>query len=101
MLDLKPIRTEADYQLALSEIDRLFDAPLGTPECDHLDILATLVEAYEMKHDPIPLPTPDEALLFRLASRRSVVAAFIDRLKRQGMDEADYHTKSEMLTPTS
>ena len=98
MLDLKPIRTEADYQLALSEIERLFDAPLGTPECDRLDILATLVEAYEMKHDPIPLPTPDEALLFRLECRRSVVAAFIDGLKRQGVDEAVIRVALEEVT---
>ena len=88
MLDLKPIRTEVDYEWALLEIERLFDAPLGTPECDRLDILATLVEAYEVEHDPIPLPTADEALLWQLESRRSAMGLFIDGLKRQGVDEA-------------
>jgi HTH-type transcriptional regulator/antitoxin HigA len=56
MLDLKPIETETEYDRALLEIERLFDAPLGTPEGDRLEILATLVEAYEAKIDPIELP---------------------------------------------
>ena len=47
MKDLKPIRTEADYEAALAEIERLWGAPAGAPEGDRLDILATLVDAYE------------------------------------------------------
>lgn len=49
MLNLKPIKTEADYEQALLEIESLFDAPLGTPEGDKLEILVTLVEVYEEK----------------------------------------------------
>ncbi|BAZ16062.1 hypothetical protein NIES4071_79370 [Calothrix sp. NIES-4071] len=46
MIELRPIKTEADYRAALCEIEALFDAQPNTPECDRLDILATLVEAY-------------------------------------------------------
>ena len=53
MKDLKPIRTEADYEAALAEIERLWGAPAGAPEGDRLDILATLVDAYENEHYPM------------------------------------------------
>lgn len=65
-MDIKPIKTEMDYDNALSEIDRLFDAELDTPEGDRLDILVTLVEAYEAKHWPIGAPDPIEAIKFRM-----------------------------------
>ncbi len=55
-MDIKPIRSEADYQAALKEIEKLIDSQPGTPEGDRMDILATLVEAYEAKHFPIPEP---------------------------------------------
>ena len=48
-MDIKPIKTEQDYQSALAEIDRLFDVEPGTPAGDHLDVLVTLVEAYEFQ----------------------------------------------------
>jgi HTH-type transcriptional regulator / antitoxin HigA len=54
-MELRPITTEADYQNALAEIEALFDAAPNTAEFDRLDILATLVEAYEKKHCPIDL----------------------------------------------
>jgi hypothetical protein len=57
-MELRPIKTETDYQKALAEIEALFDAAPNTAECDRLDILATLVEAYEKKHYPIDLPDP-------------------------------------------
>ena len=69
MIELKPIRTEADYQTALAEIEQLFEAVPGTPEGDRLEILTTLVEAYEQKHYPIPLPDPIEAIFYYLESR--------------------------------
>ena len=53
---LKPIRSEADYQAALAEIERLWGAKLGTPEGDRLDVLATLIDAYEAEHDPMDPP---------------------------------------------
>jgi HTH-type transcriptional regulator / antitoxin HigA len=68
-MDIRPIRTDDDYRAALNEIDQLFDALPNTPEGDRLDILATLVEAYEAQHFPIPTPDPIEALLYFMESR--------------------------------
>ncbi len=68
-MKLKPIKTKADYRAALAEIDRLFGAAPGTPKGDRLDVLATLVEAYEAQHEPIPLPDPIEAIRYRMESR--------------------------------
>ncbi len=65
-MEIKPIRSEADYEAALREIERLWDAREGTPEGDRLDVLATLVEAYEQKHFPMDAPDPIEAIRFRL-----------------------------------
>jgi len=55
-MNIKPIKTKADYRAALAEIVRLFGAAPGTPEGDRLDVLTTLVEAYEAQHEPIPVP---------------------------------------------
>jgi HTH-type transcriptional regulator / antitoxin HigA len=55
-MDKIQIKTDTDYQDALKEIERLFDAPYGSKEGDKLDILVTLVEAYEEKHFPIEAP---------------------------------------------
>jgi HTH-type transcriptional regulator/antitoxin HigA len=68
-LEIKPIKTEKDYEEALAEIERLFDARPGTIEADRLEILTTLVEAYENQHYPIPLPDPVEAIKYFLESR--------------------------------
>jgi len=69
MVEIKPIRTEADYEVALVEIEQLFEAVPGTSEGDRLEVLTTLVEAYEEKHYPIPLPDPIEAIYYYLESR--------------------------------
>jgi HTH-type transcriptional regulator / antitoxin HigA len=69
MYTVQPIRTSEDHKLALQEIERLFDAPQGTPEFDRLEILVTLVEAYENIHEPILPPDPIEAILYYLESR--------------------------------
>jgi HTH-type transcriptional regulator/antitoxin HigA len=61
-----PIRTEDDYDRVLIRIDKLMNAELGTPEGDELDILVTLVEAYEAKHYPMPVCDPVEAIKFRM-----------------------------------
>jgi HTH-type transcriptional regulator/antitoxin HigA len=68
-MDIRPIRTEADYQAALAEIERLFDAAPHTPEGDRLDVLTTLVEAYEEQLYPIPAPDPIGALEYYVESR--------------------------------
>jgi HTH-type transcriptional regulator/antitoxin HigA len=65
-MDIKPVRTKADYKHVLKEIESLMMAKLGTPEGDRLDVLVTLVEAYETKHYPIDLPDPVEAIKFRM-----------------------------------
>ena len=66
---IKPIKTEADYHAALKEIERIFDAAPGTREGDRLEVLTTLVEAYEERHYSIPLPDPVEAILCHMESR--------------------------------
>lgn len=68
-MDIHPLKTEADYDDALREIERLFDATPNTPEGDRLDVLTTLVEAYEAQHEPIPEPDPIEALKYYMESR--------------------------------
>lgn len=67
-MDIRPIRTEADHKGALNEISRLMesDPDIGASDGDRLDVLATLVQAYEAKHFPIDLPDPVEAIKFRM-----------------------------------
>jgi HTH-type transcriptional regulator / antitoxin HigA len=65
-MDIKPVRTSKDHRAALAEVERLWEAKPGTPEHDRLEVLVTLIEAYEAKRDPIPPPDPVEAILFRL-----------------------------------
>ncbi len=64
--DLKPIRTAADHEAALAEVARLWGAKSGTPEGDRLDVLATLIDAYEARHHPMDPPDPIEAIRFRM-----------------------------------
>lgn len=66
MRDLKPIRTENDYEQALAEVEELWGARTGTPKGDRLDVLATLIEAYEVEHYPMDPPDPIEAIKFRM-----------------------------------
>ena len=66
---VRPIRTEADYDAALAEVDTLMDAAHGTPEGDRLDVLVTLIEAYEARHWPIGAPDPIEAIRVRMEQK--------------------------------
>jgi HTH-type transcriptional regulator/antitoxin HigA len=68
-MDIKPIRTGADYRRALKEIESLMLAVPKTPEGDKLDVLVTLVEAYEAKHYPLDLPDPVEAIKFEMEQK--------------------------------
>jgi HTH-type transcriptional regulator/antitoxin HigA len=68
-MDIRPIRTEKDHQAALQEVNRLFDASPDTPEGDRLEVLTTLIEAYEEKHHDIPWPDPIAAILYAMESR--------------------------------
>ncbi len=84
-MNIKPIRTEADHQAALAEVESLWQAPPGSPESDRLEVLATLIEAYEEKNHAIDPPDPVEAILFRMdqqgLSRRDL-EAFLGRRGR-------------------
>src|SRR5262252_1033721 len=64
--EVKPIRTNADYERALKEVERLWGAKAGTPTGDRLDVLATLIDAYEAEHYPLDPPDPIEAIKFRM-----------------------------------
>ena len=68
-LAIKPVRTEADYERALKDIETLMDARPGTPKGDELDVLATLVEAYEAEHHPIESPDPIALIEFAMEQR--------------------------------
>jgi HTH-type transcriptional regulator/antitoxin HigA len=65
-METKPVKTEADYQAALDEIESLFFADPGTPEGDRLEVLVALVKDYESKHFTIPDPDPIEAIKFHM-----------------------------------
>ena len=75
MLDVKPIRNETDYEAALQQVEELWGAPLGTPEGDQLDVLATLIDAWEARHYPMEPPDPIDAIKFRM--------------EQQGLDRKD------------
>ena len=65
-VEVRPIRTKRDYEAALKEVERLWGAKAGTSEGDRLDVLATLVDAYEAEHYPMDPPDPVEAIKFRM-----------------------------------
>ena len=64
--EVRPIRTKRDYETALKEVERLWGAKAGTPDGDRLDVLATLIDAYETEHHPMDPPDPIEAIKFRM-----------------------------------
>lgn len=66
MTDVKPIITEEDYETALAEVARLWGSPGGTLKGDRLDVLATLIEAWESIHHPMDPPDPIDAIKFRI-----------------------------------
>jgi HTH-type transcriptional regulator/antitoxin HigA len=64
--EVKPVRTKRDYEAALKEVERLWGAKSGTRDGDRLDVLATLIDAYETEHYPMDPPDPIEAIKFRM-----------------------------------
>ena len=64
--EVKPIRSRRDYEAALKEVERLWGTKSGTRDGDRLDVLATLIDAYEAEHDPMDPPDPIEAIKFRM-----------------------------------
>ncbi len=80
-MDIKPIHSEVDYETALKEIEKLADSQPGTPEADRMEVLVTLVEAYEVRHFPIPEPDdPVEVLEYYMESRGLTRADLISYL---------------------
>ena len=69
IMNIHPIKTEADYKATLAEIEKLFDAKPNTPKGDKLDVLITLAEAYEDKHYAIESPDPVDAIKYTMESR--------------------------------
>jgi len=65
-MDIRPIKTEQDYNSSIKRIEELWSSKKDTPEGDELDLLVTLVESYEIKHYPIPPPDPIDAIKFRM-----------------------------------
>ena len=65
-MDIKPLKTDSDYQMTLSRLEEIFDAPIGTPESDEADILGLMNDEYEKKHYPIDTPDPIEAIKIRM-----------------------------------
>ncbi|MDC0314058.1 transcriptional regulator [Flavobacteriales bacterium] len=65
-MDIKPIKTEKDYQNALAKLEVIFDAPIGTSESDEADILGLLIDEYEKINYPIEAPDPIEAIKIRM-----------------------------------
>ena len=65
-MDIRPIKTNEDHEQALRRIEELWNAKVNTPEGDELEVLTTLVEAYEVKHHQILPPDPIEAIKFRM-----------------------------------
>jgi len=68
-MDIRPIRTRRDYAAALREVESLMSARRGTPEGDRLDVLVTLVEAWEARHFPMELPDAVAAIRFVMEQR--------------------------------
>ncbi|WP_262250255.1 helix-turn-helix domain-containing protein [Parapedobacter soli] len=65
-MEIKPIKTEKDYQAAMKRLETIFDAKPGTSEGDELEVLGVLIDNYERTHFPIDLPDPIEAIKFRM-----------------------------------
>ncbi len=65
-MEIKPIKTENDYNESIKRIEELWGSKKDSPQGDELDLLVTLVESYELKHYPIAPPDPVEAILFRM-----------------------------------
>lgn len=82
-MEIRPIKSDADYRAALEEAERLWDAEPGTPDGDRVEVLSTLIEAYEAARYPIPAPDPIDAVFFMMEqnglSRRDLEPAIGSR----------------------
>jgi HTH-type transcriptional regulator / antitoxin HigA len=68
-MEVRPLKNDADYRFALREVESLWKAEPGTPEGDYVEVLATLIEAYEAAHHPVPPPDPIAAIVFMMEQK--------------------------------
>ncbi len=104
-MNIKPTKTDADYQAALKETETLMMAEPDTPEGEKLDVLATLIEAYEAKHYPLDLPDPVEAIKFEMDRKgltvKDLEAAQQPRYSRRIADKAAAYSGLKIYWPTT
>lgn len=81
-MDIRPIKSEADYRATLREIESLMGSKADTPEGDRLDVLVTLVQAYEARHYPMDYPDPVEAIKFRMEQQGLTVDDLVPAIGR-------------------
>jgi HTH-type transcriptional regulator / antitoxin HigA len=79
-MNIKPIKTKADYKDALERLEIIFDATIGTPESDEADVLGLIVDEYEKKHYPIEAPDPIEAIKIRMEEMHLKQVDLIDEI---------------------
>lgn len=82
-MEIRPIKSKADYQVTLKEIESLMSAETDTPQGDRLDVLVTLVEAYERVHYPVDFPDPVEAIKFRMEQQGITVDDLVPIIGRK------------------
>ena len=112
-MDIKPIKTENDYQNALNKLEVLFDAPIGTVESDEADILGLLIDEYEKINYPIEAPDPIEAIKIRMEEMqlkqvdlipeiggKSRVSEVLNRKRKLTVDMIRKLTERLNLSPT-
>ncbi|MBR9831551.1 transcriptional regulator [bacterium] len=111
-MNIKPIKSENDYNQAIERLDEIFDAKIGTPESDEADILGLLIDEYEKKHYPIDAPDPIEAIKIRMEELhlrqvdivkefggKSRVSEMLNRKRKLTLDMIRYLTEKLNLSP--
>ena len=100
-MQIRPIKTDADHTAALREIERLWGAPERTAEGDRLEVLTTLVEAYEQSRFPMDAPDPIEAIKFRLeqqgADKKALIGVIGNRPRVYEVLRRDRHLSLAMI----
>lgn len=96
---VRPIRNEEDYEAVLAEVDELMDAGLGTPRGDRLDVLVTLVEAYEARHWDIDLPDPVEAIRVRMEHKNLRQVDLVPMIGSRGRVSEVLSRKRDLTLP--
>jgi HTH-type transcriptional regulator/antitoxin HigA len=79
-MNIIPIKSEADYKLALKRLEDIFESPIGTKESDEADILGLMVDEYEKKHYPIEAPDPIEAIKIRMEEMQLKQVDLVDMI---------------------